>query len=54
MKYSVLATRWDSETKEQIIAVVGEFPEYNLAKMFSKVYEEHYSTKTKIMEGREV
>ena len=54
MKYSVLAIRWDSEIKEQIIVVIGEFPSYTLAKMFSKVYEEQYSTKTKIMEGREV
>lgn len=51
MKYLVTAVKWDSELKEQIKYVAGEFNNYVNASIFKKAYQEYYSaTNVEIIE----
>ena len=48
MKYIVLAKKWDDNRAEVIEFAAGMFDTIVNARMFQKMYEEHYSTTTRI------
>lgn len=49
-KYEVWATVWSDEHKKQIKVVVGEFDKLMNAVIFQNAYNEHYCTKTELVE----
>ena len=50
IKYFVIAKRWDSEKKEIIKYIAGEFDSYINAEIFRNAYNEHYSATAEIVE----
>lgn len=49
-KFEVMATLYSSEVKNQVKICVGSFDSIVNARLFSEVYEKHYSSKTEIVE----
>lgn len=49
-KYEVWATVFSSEVGKQIKICIGEFDSFINARIFSKAYDEHYSTHSEIIE----
>lgn len=54
MKYYVIAIHWDEEKKAQVKYIAGTFPEYYLASMFCKAYNEKFSANAKVVEEFEL
>lgn len=54
MKYIVLAKRFDDNKKEVVEYAAGSFDTIVNARLFQRVYEEHYSTTTRIYDIEKV
>ena len=49
-KYFVIAKIWDSEKKEQVEYIAGEFDLYMNASIFKNAYNKYYSANARIVE----
>ena len=51
-KNFVIATRWSDEMNARIKVIVGEFSEYNMARIFRDAYNKEYHADAEIVDER--
>ena len=49
-RYFVIAKKWSEDEQAQVDYIAGEFPNYNLAKIFKDAYNHEYRTHAIILE----